>query len=330
MNVDIIATPSLSDHIAKVNEMRVFTPGPSSLSVHNLAELGPAFGRGDTNFNLKAEFVKDKILSLSGHGLIAMFQGSASLAFEIAANNFVYGKVLVVQSGYYSTRVEKILKYLIAPGQLHLASWRDIDEIQTNFDWVVACHVETSRALKLPMRSLRALADRCRSKLLIDATASIGLENDVHLADVATFSSCKGLCGLTGASFITFNDKPINHVESFYLNINTHMDKQVTGPYHIIQSLEPVLANYSDFLYAVSENKRYFSKKFQQHISLPAELQPLLCTYVPVKISCSVPSLMYSPRESISGSIVCHLGEVHLGRAAEGSLIDNLKLEENY
>ena len=46
---------------------------------------------------------------------------------------------------------------------------------------------------------------KLKAKLLLDATGSIGLEPDHNLADTIAFSSCKGLFGLTGASFICFN-----------------------------------------------------------------------------------------------------------------------------
>ena len=80
-----------------------------------------------------------------------------------------------------------------------------------------------------------------RSKLALDATASIGLEKNHHLSDVSAFSSCKGLFGLTGASFIVFNEKPQNEIDSFYLNLFNHLNKKMTGPYHTIYSLNKIL-----------------------------------------------------------------------------------------
>ena len=38
--------------------------------------------------------------------------------------------------------------------------------------------------------------------MFIDATASIGIEEDHNLADVVSFSSCKSLFGLTGACLL--------------------------------------------------------------------------------------------------------------------------------
>ena len=92
---------------------------------------------------------------------------------------------------------------------------------------------------------------------MLDATGSIGLEKDHKLADVISFSSCKGLFGLTGASFIAFKDKPTNNVHSFYLDINTHLNKGVTGPYHTLLSIYRVLEQYSKFKKSVIINKIY-------------------------------------------------------------------------
>ena len=43
----------------------------------------------------------------------------------------------------------------------------------------------------------------------------VGLEKDHDISDVVAYSSCKGLCGLTGGSFIAFNEMPSNEVKVF-------------------------------------------------------------------------------------------------------------------
>ena len=53
----------------------------------------------------------NKIKNLSGHKEIVRLQGSASLALEIITLNFLYGKVLIVSTGYYSNRLIKLIKY---------------------------------------------------------------------------------------------------------------------------------------------------------------------------------------------------------------------------
>ena len=34
--------------------------------------------------------------------------------------------------------------------------------------------------------------------------------------------------------------------------------------------------------------------------------------------------VLYSPRNDIGGSVVCHIGEAHLGKNAKGNIIDLL------
>ena len=110
------------------------------------------------------------------------------------------------------------------------------------------------------MRVLKKLANRTRAKLALDATASIGLEKKHQLADAVTFSSCKGLFGLTGGAFIAYKQKPKNKINSFYLNYKNHYNKKMTGPYHILQSLDVVLKNYNKLRKSVVVNKVSFKK----------------------------------------------------------------------
>ena len=47
-------------------------------------------------------------LKISGHKNIARLQGSASFALEIMITNFLFGNVLIINTGIYSDR----LKYM--------------------------------------------------------------------------------------------------------------------------------------------------------------------------------------------------------------------------
>jgi 2-aminoethylphosphonate-pyruvate transaminase len=162
---------------------------------------------------------------------------------------------------------------------------------------------------------------------MLDGTASIGLETGHELADVIGYSSCKGLFGLTGAAFIAFNEHPSIEVDSFYLNLATHQDKLMTGPYHAICSLADVLPKHDDFRAAVVDNKQVFSNRMKDHLTLPQSHQPLLCTHVNYEIKSRDPrAILYTPRSNVSGSVVCHLGEAHLGKAAQAGILSALEL----
>jgi 2-aminoethylphosphonate-pyruvate transaminase len=169
----------------------------------------------------------------------------------------------------------------------------------------MGCPVETSVGLKIPISKFNKLKKRCKAKLALDATASIGLEKDHDYADVLGYSSCKGLFGLTGAAFVAFNSSPNNKINQFNLNINNHLEKKMTGPYHSICSLNDVLKNHSDFKYAVVANKRFFLKKMQHYLSYSISEQPNLCTLINKKIiKKDQKTILYQSRADIPGSVV--------------------------
>ncbi len=311
----------------------IFTPGPSSLLAENILGLKPCFGRGDINYKNIEDNVLDSIKSLAGQKNIVRMQGSASLAIEVSIKNFISGRVLLIDSGYYSDRIKCILnneKEIDNHLRIDYVNYFDLDNLKDfTYDWVVACYVETSKGFRHSLSKIKKFVDKAGAKLFLDATASIGLEENHHLADLLAFSSCKGLFGLTGACFITFNDLKNKPINSFYLDIRTHLEKKMTGPYHQICSLDLVLKNYNFYKKAVINTKVNFMKRFSDFTIYPLENQPYLCTFVNKKIITNNENVvLYSSRANTSGSIVCHLGEVHLGDAANGKINELIEIGE--
>lgn len=315
--------------IKKQNKKIIFTPGPSSLSQENIVGLQPCFGRGDDGYDMIEKYVLNKIKKMTGHDHIVKFQGSGSLALEIMTINFLYGKVLIVNSGYYSDRLYsmaleakrrygfiKKIKYL---------KFTDLTNISEKYDWLYSCYTETSIGLKMPIKKLKKISNKIKSKLMLDATASVGLENNHELADVTGFSSCKGLFGLTGGAFITFNIEPQNEINSFYMSITSHLNKKMTGPYHTICSLYHVLKKHNDFKYSVKINKKKFLKKYSDFLINNEEYEPIICTYINKKLKKKNKNIiLYESRGNISGSVVSHLGEVHLKRNSKADILNNI------
>lgn len=323
---------TIHSHVSAQNARKaLFTAGPASLLEENLLGLRPCFGRGDQDYSQVDEAVLTALKTMTGHAQIARLQGSASLALEIASLNFLYGKVLVIDSGYYAQRLvsfaQMTQRHVGQVSSVTVCDWQEITTISGNYDWVVACYTETSAGLLLPIGDLRALADRVGAQLMLDATASIGLEADHGLAEVIAYSSCKGLFGLTGASFIAFNQLPKNEIDSFYLSLATHLDRRMTGPYHAIASLYEVLPKHADLREAVFINKARMLKKIASYATHPMHYQPALCTWVDAKVtSQDARAVLYQPRGISHGSVVCHLGEAHLGSQARGDILDLLEL----
>ena len=116
-----------------------------------------------------------------------------------------------------------------------------------------------------------------------------------------------------------------NEINSFYLNLNNHVEKKMTGPYHTIYSLFEILKNYEKIKYSVLINKKIFLNKMKDFLTQPNQNQPKLCTHVTKKIYANKKTILYQPRNNLSGSVVCHLGEAHLKNHSKGKIINNLK-----
>ena len=321
----LLDTWLLKRRIAKKNKRTVlFTPGPASLTYENLKSIGPAFGRGDSNYEVIETEVLEWIKNLSGQTKIIRMQGSATLAIEVGLENFVLGNVLLIRTGFYSDRIAKILRTR-DDVNLKEMEFEDALKLTELYDWVIACPTETSTARLIPIPLLNQLAKQTNSQLFLDATASIGLESSHHLADVVCFSSCKGLFGLTGAAFITFKSDPERRPVNFSLNVDTYLDKRTTGPYHAIQSLYPVIKNHTKMKNSVIANKTKMINKHFDVLLHPMENQPLLCTAVSSKVTSKNPNvILYQSRLTGDFSIVNHLGEIHLGDRAKGKILDEL------
>ena len=320
----------LEDFVKQRNNSKfIFTAGPASLVTENILGLAPCFGRNDKQYLSVETKVLNKLKAISQHKKVVHMQGSGSFALEVVSLNFLYGKVLIVSTGYYSDRLfnlcikaKKNFRKITKISKVH---WKDINDFSKKYDWIWACSTETSCGLKIPITDLKKFSKKIKAKLALDATASFGLESFHNLADVISFSSCKGLFGLTGACFISYNVEPENAVNSFNLDINSHIEKKMTGPYHSIQSLEKILDKRSNFLHSVIVNKKKFLKLFDNKLIYNIKNQPLICTYVTCKLSSKDSRVIfYKPRINLGGSVVCHLGEAHLGKKAKGNILKKI------
>ena len=186
---------TLKEFEKQKNKKILFTPGPASLLKENITGLEPCFGRGDSKYDQIEDYVLNKIKKMTGHSNIVRFQGSGSLALEMMTLNFLYGKVLVVKSGFYSDRLFTLTKQAKKRykniKRIKYIDWKKLDSVNEKFDWVYSCYTETSIGIKLPIKKLKKISKRLKSKLMLDATASVGLEDNHDLADVIGFSSCR-------------------------------------------------------------------------------------------------------------------------------------------
>ena len=85
------------------------------------------------------------------------------------------------------------------------------------------------------------------------------------------------------------------------------------------------MKNYDDFKYSVIVNKKKFLEKFSNLTLYPNINQPYLCTYTTKKIyTKNHRVVLYKSRAKINGSVICHLGEVHLKKKSKGKILDSI------
>ncbi len=290
------------------NKKLMLTPGPAAILHDNLDYLGPMFGRGDDEYAEMSEKVIDWVRELSGQDEVIYAQGSATFGLELALHSFVKGRVLLISTGYYSDRLERLLP---PKCDISICSYEELDEVQGSYDWVLCAYTETSVAFKVDLDLVKKKSNSLKAKLFVDATGSIGLENFHEYADLMAFSSCKGLLGLTGASFVAFKKSLFKQsLDKFYFNLDTHKEKMVTGPYHAIASLYGVIDNHDLYKKRIMKSKNYILTKYKE-IVRPSN-QPALCTYLEGKLEALDDNIvLYSPRSELSGSVICHFGEIH-------------------
>ena len=321
----------------QINRRKVMlTPGPGAIPFENAFAVQPLFGRGDADFTEIEERVFYQLRRESGLPCIARLQGSASLALEVAVRSFVNNRVLVVNTGYYCERLIGYCQTLVQMGRVSCVDVIDAEEFlaseieqlpcEARYDWLISVYTETSNALLNDVPKLAALKKQIGARLFLDATASIGLETQHDLADVIAFSSCKGLGAMTGGAFICYQDDLQEQPEpSFYLNIRTHLEKKMTGPYHPMAALDRLLPMQDEIRARVRRSKEAFAARFSEQLILPPERQPLIVTRIRGKLKSVEPAtsalpysqqapevIFYEPRTAAPGeSVVCHLGELH-------------------
>jgi len=290
---------------------RMLTPGPGAVPFESVELIGPAFGRGDKEFQKIYDNSIQWLKKQSGQDKVIPLQGSATLSIELGLHTFVYGSVLIIADGVYGKRLQELLPQGIKMTVITSAELTDVIQSRKSFDWIVTPYTETSIGYKHDIKDLKHAKDLLNAKLFLDATASIGLERDHKVADVCCFSSCKGLFGITGASFITHKSNlKIRKSNLFYFNYETHLNKLITGPYHQLCSIYGVSKVHFHLVQSVKNSKNGISEIFTPYAK-PLRNQPLLCTHIKESVIGRENVVLYQPRQSVEGSIICHLGDIY-------------------
>ncbi|HEY9772721.1 MAG TPA: adenylyltransferase/cytidyltransferase family protein [Planktothrix sp.] len=324
--------------VQKKNSQKcLVTPGPTNIHSSSIIDIEPVFSRDDEEYKRIEHIVCERILALAGQDSLAILQGSATTAIEVATSNFLNGNVAVVTSGFYSERMFDMIKRkanamgLTKVDAVDYAKFVENPGLTDGADWIVATSTETADAFLGDLKLLKQAANKGNSRLMIDATGSINLEDHHELADVTMFSSCKGLGGFTGAGFITYNKvllHGLNPVQRpFALDLVTHIEKRVTCPAHAVCSLYSASERFAQARADVRAGKEKFMQRFSAFIARKGN-QPALCTmFKAAKVEYPEGTVVYSPRRIQAGHhVICHLFEQFEANRTPGSFYENIKV----
>ena len=224
-------------------------PGPGAVIPEWINSQKEYFGRGDNEYKkLKKETLR-WLCKVSAKDNIVPVPGAATTAGYLSFVNFLENKILVINTGYYSLRWKNLAKELFPSKNLYFCEYEDIESYKRKVDWIVFVYVETSECKNFDIKKVKKKKKKLGAKLLVDATASIGLEKNHNIADVMFFSSCKGLLGPTGLGFIGYNNKiKINKPKNFYTDLNTHKNSMYTLGYNCMCALNQIAKKHGEYV----------------------------------------------------------------------------------
>jgi len=211
----------------KLNEIRdtlLLGPGPSTvapsvykaLSTNTVGHLDPRF------IEIMDEIKKLLRVAFKTQNDFCMpISGTGSAAMETCFVNLITpgNKILIIQNGYFSVRMENMCQRLGANLDVLKFDWgktADLNVVENkiknnNYDIVAVVHAETSTGVKNNVKEISSFL-QSDTLFLVDAVTSLGtIELDVDKWGIDAIYSCsqKGLSCPPGASPVSFSDKAI-------------------------------------------------------------------------------------------------------------------------
>ncbi len=288
-----------------------FCPGPGAVVNDWFTNQNEYFGRGDKEYSIIKRKTLNWIKRKSGQDIVIPISGSGTTAATVALNSFLTGKVLIINTGYYAKRWINYVKNSKLSIQFDIISYDEFinkKNLKKKYNWLIFVYVETANCRKYDIKKVSKIARKTKTKILLDATASIGLENNHNLADVMFFSSCKGLLGPTGLGFIAFKNKIKYHnSKDFWFNLDTHKNSKYTLGYNCIASLYGIKKNHELYKKRILYASRFLKKYSVNKFSIPKIGVPLKF-FLKNKIKSNQNLIFYQPRENPGYEVIFLLG----------------------
>ncbi len=215
--------------LSTIEPILLMGPGPSSVAPNVYKAIStPTLGHLDPNF-LKVmgeitEMLK-KVFMTQNEFCIAV-SGTGSAAMESCFANLIDqgDKVLIIQNGFFSTRMVDMCQRLSARVNTLDFEWGtpiDLQKVKTHldnnhYDIVAMVHAETSTGVKNPVCEISKLLND-DTLFIVDAVTSLGtidLKIDEWGIDAVYSCSQKGLSCPPGASPVSFSEKALSKIKN--------------------------------------------------------------------------------------------------------------------
>tara|TARA_X000000950_G_scaffold113486_1_gene142808 strand:+ start:4029 stop:4997 length:969 start_codon:yes stop_codon:yes gene_type:complete len=304
-----------------------FCPGPGAVINDWFTHQNEYFGRGDTEYSSLKRKTLNWIKKKSGQDNVIPVSGSGTTAAIVALNSFLTGKVLIINTGYYAKRWINYVKNSKLPIKSDVVSYEQFilnKNFKKKYNWIIFVYVETANCRKYDIQKVSKIAKKFKAKIMMDATASIGLENNHKLADVVFFSSCKGLLGPTGLGFVAFKNKiKYKNSKDFWFNLETHKNSKYTLGYNCIASLHGVKKNHELYKRRILYASRLLRKISVNKFLIPKIGVPLKF-FLKSKIKSNQNLIFYKPRENPGYEVIFLLGIIKYNKKKIKEVLDKI------
>ena len=296
--------------------MRItFCPGPGAVIPEWSEAQTEFFGRGDNYYSKLKKKALTWIKKISGQDYVIPIAGAGTTAAILAFNTFLKGNVCVVKTGYYSDRWYDYLKKTKLVKKTKYMTLDNLINQKKTFDWIIFVYVETASCRRFNIKKVYQIKKKVKAKLMVDATASIGLENCHNLADVVFFSSSKGLFGPTGLGFVA-HKKKINKIKSkdFWYDYQTHEESKYTLAYNCLAPLEKISSRHKIF-----KGRLMYARNFMKKYSFNYNNCPNIGISLKYKINkrnINNNMLLYQPRKKPGYDTIFFLGMIKFSKPA--------------
>ena len=214
--------------LLNIDKTLLLGPGPSSVSPNVYKALSTStIGHLDPRFIDIMDQIKHMLKPAfkTSNDFCIPVSGTGSAAMESCFVNMIEpeDKVLIIQNGYFSLRMEHMCQRLGANISILKFEWgkaANVNEVKNHlndhsYDIVAVVHAETSTGVQNPVNEISKIIDN-DTIFIVDAVTSLGtIDVQVDHWNIDAIYSCsqKGLSCPPGASPISFSNKALNKMK---------------------------------------------------------------------------------------------------------------------